>query len=362
LEQATQQFARHPAAWGHLGLARMHDSQPDRALEALRHAAELEPGNDAWKLFAAVAHLDLRELAEARQTFDEVLGREPGNLLARQLRGLLLWHEGKEADAIKFYGESAEPPLANRLLLPRLMVEIEKRLLEEEGPLFRPPSPVGRCWCGMALDPPGPIVVPVEDDLPEYFTRPPRGVMEAVTQGRLMDEIKARRLMGEGQKMVERVLDESKARILAEESVSKSPELWKAIEKMEDALELDPFMARGFFFLGEASFLARLNFQAEKALLRSQKDDGDTFLNLYYLGRLAKQRGDRVEARRRLEAAVRAFDKFPEALYVLGQLAVVEGHEPQARDYLCRAVLLDMWLVRDRLEALRRHLEPVPIP
>jgi tetratricopeptide (TPR) repeat protein len=113
---------------------------------------------------------------------------------------------------------------------------------------------------------------------------------------------------------------------------------------------MDPSLSRGFFFLGEAYFFARRFALSEQALKRSRDEDSDNFLNLYLLGRLAKLRGDMAEARQLLELAVGAFEKFPEALCVLGQLAVRDGDVSRARDYLKRAARLDMGLLKDRLQ------------
>lgn len=395
LEAVVNRYPRHAAGWLHLGLARLSCGMTAEAEDALARADQCEPRNPAFPVFRAIARLDSGDPAGARALLDEALRRDGGNVLAQQCQALCTLAAGDSLAALQTLKK--EPVLGNSLLVERLMVEVEKILVDEEGPIELvdeeerdllltatdvegsvPPSqaefpqeavPAAASTApeaapsageGVASDVPPAEAVPAQaevppgPELPPYFHLKPHPMWESLFYTRMWKDIQARWYFSRAQKLAEQV--QSETRISVDDEVANSPRLAQAIGFYEAALTLDPGLSRGFFFLGEAAFLARRYELARQALERSRQDDDDTFLNLYYLGRIARLEGRLKTAEQYLSKAVDAFEKFPEALLVLGQIAVRKGDLVAARRYLRQAAQLDMFLVRDRVERAIDHV------
>jgi protein O-GlcNAc transferase len=86
-----------------LGALQLDRGAAELAIETLKRALSLEPGNSGGMLQLAVAQFRSRDSAAARSTLESLLAREPGNAIAAFHLGLLLDQAGDPANAERLY-------------------------------------------------------------------------------------------------------------------------------------------------------------------------------------------------------------------------------------------------------------------
>jgi protein O-GlcNAc transferase len=89
-----------------LGALQLDRGAAELAIETLKRALSLEPGNAGGMLQLAVAQFRNRDTAAARSTLEALLAREPGNAVAAFHLGLLLDQAGDPANAERLYRDA----------------------------------------------------------------------------------------------------------------------------------------------------------------------------------------------------------------------------------------------------------------
>lgn len=90
-------------AWNNLATALLKQNRPDQALEAARHAVELDPGNIQALNTVAIVYQELMRLDEAIAHSRQAVALEPDNIDAHWCLGLQLLHAGQWAEGWSEY-------------------------------------------------------------------------------------------------------------------------------------------------------------------------------------------------------------------------------------------------------------------
>ncbi|MBQ7502403.1 hypothetical protein IJT93_06780 [bacterium] len=96
--------------------------------------------------------------------------------------------------------------------------------------------------------------------------------------------------------------------------------------------------------------------EAEGAFDEAINENSENAYALHYAGRVALLKRQPVKAEQAWRLALTYFEKLPESEYGLAQVFVLLGDRFQAHRHLCRALMSDLQLLRDRLKELKVYI------
>lgn len=312
------------------GLIHLDADDPERALALFERAAALAPQNPAIPVFLGLAWIDRGDAEKAREHLRAALKHAKENRLARGLLAVLALRDRNVGLALRILDKAGVE--ASPRLMGRLLMEVERRIHElEKDPRdaeILPPEPHAD-----ERDLPLPVETPAaapRESLGETFCR------------MLVDPFTAQSLLGRAER----------------ELVANRSE--NAVTHAREALRRHVDVPRGHYFLGVGLLHEKRYDEALETLREAEKRDGPTPDVLYALGCCYHEMGRLAEARDALQRMLAAFAKDAAAYYTLGQIALQEGNDAEARRHFERAALLDFLLVRERLQRLRKASQERP--
>lgn len=378
-QQAMAQAPGQPGVRLQMALLHIDRGEPQEALALLDR--DVPPENPAWPVFRALACLDLGELDRAREHLRTALQLASDNRVAWGLKATVYMRAGRTAEAMKILDKAGIE--ASPRLIGRLLVEVERTLITlgvAEGSRMRtvdpstppPDATLGTSTAGSApleatagtvppegtagtVPPEGTAgaarpegtagTVPAEPDVDPpvpWDTTPYRSGTLDVALGALIDPMVAQRHVGRAEKML----------------MTQQPQ--KALEEARLAVHRYKDVPRGFCLLGLAYLHSGHPAEALRCLEEAARRDGETPDVLYAQGCCYHEIGELDRARERLEKMLEGFEKDASARYTLGQIALEQGRELEARRHLEAAAFLDFLVVKDRVERLKKALAEPP--
>lgn len=377
-----------------IGLTFLELGKPEKAEIALNKAETVLPGNPAVHLFKAILRYDQNNIEAAREELAKLEKITPGNQALPTMKVLCDLHEDKikEALSVLLPPKGKFDITVSSYISSRLAMELEEKMLAIElGHLKNLP---GNATADTAKDAPTTDAPATADSTASADNEAGTSADDATADkkpagtGVPASDAKASKepIIPEGSPLDLFLKDtsdlcEGTVTALSFKSSKRMMKAWElpeakrkeevnlALRELKTIYVKDPKSFQAAYNLGEALLVAtelnheRTKSYAEEELNKiracgqlleiSRKTEGDNAYVKHYHARVHYLLGNFTEAERLWKEALDAFNKFPEAHYGLGQTLVALGKKRSARMMICKSIMSDLHLLRDRINDLK---------
>jgi tetratricopeptide (TPR) repeat protein len=352
LEHA-EQLDSHEARWPYYQGLSLLRTDPERALDKLRRAAELAPGSSELQLALARALLDQGRFDGAEEAFRRVLEDEPDSPLAHLGLGRLACERDQLTTALPHLERAAASPLTRKAACT-LRLQVEQR----QGNRAAADADLG-------------LLAALPDDRPA-----PAPLLEELSRCRVGKRgaiSRATALLGQGvvapaldvlRQAVQDYPESEEAWRLLGRAQLLGQDAWGAEQSFRAALRQAPGSVEAQFYLGVALFQQGRHADALACFREVVKVKPDHGMAYFNQGLCLEERGEQAAAREAFRAAVRCLPHSAQAHQTLGEALARAGRTAEAVECLQRAVQLkpDDSALRKRLDDLRQQSPAVSDP
>jgi tetratricopeptide (TPR) repeat protein len=348
LERAEELDAREPRWPYYQGLSLLR-TDPERALDKLRRAADLAPAASELRLALARALLDQGRFDEAEEAFDRVLEDEPDSPLAHLGLGRLACERDRPTAALPHLGRAAASPYTRKAACT-LRLSVDQR----QGNRAAVDADLGLL---ATLPDDAPAPAPLLEELSRCRVGK-RGAINRATA--LLARNQVAPALDILRQAVQDYPDAEDVWRLLGRAQLMAQDAWGAEQSFRTALRCAPGAVESQFYLGVALFRQGRHAEALpcfREVIRLKPDHGMAYFNE---GLCLEKQEEWPAALEAFRAAVRCLPHSAQAHQTLGEALARAGRPAEAAECLQRALQLKPGdtALQKRLDSLGRPKGP----